>query len=122
MICSEMAIPEKKGVVVELSRFEMLPRTIKAVLNDLFEETWKQRELPPEQHLRPFMAAWNLLAYTAEITTGSRNDEEWHPAIRADSAWEQKFNHVMENPKSLMRMYTRRFAESWPIYDTGPLV
>lgn len=122
MKCPEMSDPVEGVFKVNLSLFENLPRSIKTPLNDLFEEAWKQRELPPDKHIHPFMTAWNLLSYTAEITTGTRNDEEWYPAIRSDTAWERKFNQVIENPKSLLRMYSKRFAETWPIFDTASLL
>ena len=111
MSCPEISLPKNTRSVADLARFEKLPKQPKAILNDLFEAAWKKRELPPEQHHKPFLESWSLLSYTAEITTGIGSDEEWFPIIRADSAWAGQFNTVMDNPKSLMRMYTKRFVE-----------
>ncbi len=122
MTCPEMNLRKLTPGSVDFSRFEKLQKQPKTMLNDLFESAWKERELPPEQHHKPFLEAWSLLSYTAEITSGLRSDLEWFPVIRADVTWADRFNHVMENPKSLMRMYTKRFAESWPIFDVAELM
>lgn len=121
MTCPEIKLSSNKPTAVDFTRFDKLTKLPKKMLNDLFESTWKQRELAPEQHHRSFLEAWSLLSYTAEITTGLRNDEEWYPVIRANATWAFRFNNVMENPKSLMRMYTKRFADSWPIFDVAEL-
>jgi hypothetical protein len=122
MACPEMNLPKNTIQNVDLTRFEKLPKQPKKLLNDLFESAWKERELPPEQHHKPFLEAWSLLSYTAEITSGLRSDEEWFPVIRMDATWADRFSRVMDNPKSLMRMYTKRFAESWPIFDVAELM
>lgn len=122
MSCPEMMKSSKNTAKVDISRFDKLPRQPKTILNDLFESVWPKRELPYEEHAEPFLEAWSLLGYTAEVTTGLRDDERWFPAIREDAGWADRFNHVMDNPKSLMRMYTKRFAESWPIFDVAGLL
>ena len=122
MTCPEISLSNSTKSGAKLSRFEKLPKQPKTMLNDLFETAWKKRELPPEQHFKPFLESWSLLAYTAEITCGLGSDEEWFPIIRADSTWADRFNTVMDNPKSLMRMYTKRFVESWPIFDVAELM
>jgi hypothetical protein len=122
MTCLEMNLTQLTPGSVDFSRFEKLPKHPKTMLNDLFESAWKERELPPEQHSKPFLNAWSLLSYTAEVTTGLGSDKEWFPIIRADTAWSDRFNNVMDNPKSLMRMYTKRFAELWPIFDVSVLM
>jgi hypothetical protein len=122
MTCPEMILSKKSPGSVNISRFDQLSKQPKTMLNDLFEAAWKERELPPEQHHKPFLEAWSLLSYTAEITSGLRSDMDWYPAIRTDATWADRFNRVMDNPKSLMRMYTKRFAESWPVFDVAELM
>ena len=121
MTCPEMKIVENPANSSDFSCFTLLEKFPKKILNDQFEYAWKMRELPPGQHYSAFLQAWDLLASTAEITTGIQNISDWYGVIRADKTWADKFNHVMENPKSLMRMYTKRFAESWPIFDAAEL-
>jgi hypothetical protein len=121
MTCPEMKIVEIPAIASDFSRFTLLEKFPKKVLNDQFEYAWKMRELTPGQHFSAFLTTWDLLASTAEITTGNQNITDWYGVIRADKSWAERFNHVMENPKSLMRMYTKRFAESWPIFDPAEL-
>ena len=121
MSCPEMRLGKILTTTMDFSRFDRLEKYPKKMLNDQFEFTWKQRELTSDQHFSAFLKSWELLASTAEITTGFLSDGEWYKAIRANKTWADKFNIVMENPKSLMRMYTKRFAESWPIFDASEL-
>ncbi len=122
MACLEIKNPGHPDASVDFSRFTSLGKQPKKILNDQFEYAWKLRELPPEQHFSSFLLAWNLLASTAEITTGENNTDAWYVLIRSDPAWAGKFNTVMENPKSLLRMYANRFAGLWPIFDTEDLI
>ena len=121
MTCPEIKIAKIPANACDFSRFTELDKFPKKILNDQFEYAWKLRELTPGQHYSAFLQAWDLLASTAEITTGLQNISDWYGVIRADKTWADKFNIVMENPKSLMRMYTKRFAESWPIFDAAEL-
>jgi hypothetical protein len=121
MTCPEMKYGEIPANACDFSRFIALEKFPKKILNDQFEYAWKMRELTPGQHFSAFLTTWDLLASTAEITTGLQNISGWYRVIRADKTWADKYNHVMENPKSLTRMYTKRFAESWPIFDAAEL-
>ncbi|MBA4420048.1 MAG: hypothetical protein C0391_02765 [Anaerolinea sp.] len=120
MPCPE-TIFRQTQITSDFSHFLRLAKEPKRMLNDLFETAWKQRELTPEQHAPAFLLAWTVLAATAEITTGEVNPESWSPAICVDADWAARFNNVMDNPKSLMRMYVKRFAASWPIFTVADL-
>ncbi len=122
MTCPEMKNNNNPTGCVNFSLFSNLEKRPKKILNDQFEYAWKLRELPPDQHFSAFLLAWNLLAITAEITAGTSNTDDWYGLIRIDSTWSGKFNTVMENPKSLLRMYSNRFAGLWPIFDLDELV
>lgn len=122
MPCPEMKNDKNLTCCVNFPLFSNLEKRPKKILNDQFEFAWKLRELPPEGHFGAFLHAWNLLAITAEITTGNSNQEVWYGLIRSDSTWAGKFNIVMENPKSLLRMYSNRFAGIWPIFDVDELI
>jgi|WetSurMetagenome_2_1015567.scaffolds.fasta_scaffold20950_5 hypothetical protein len=121
MICPEMKIREIPANTSNFSRFTSLNKFPKKILNDQFEFAWKMRELAPSQHFSAFLEVWELLARTAEITTGFQKSSDWYGVIRVDITWAKKFSGVMENPKSLMRMYIKRFAEAWPIFDVTEL-
>lgn len=117
MTCKELELPTSNQAL--LTRFTSLPGAPRRLLNNDFEAAWKEREQSPETHTSGFYHAWNILAVTAEITTGSMDVTLWLPAIMDDPAWQEKFSGVMQNPKSLMRMYTKRFAQTWPIYSVA---
>lgn len=116
MVC--MDLPQlNTGTQADFGRFARLEKKARLMLNDQFEYAWKQRELAPEKHAAAFLTAWEVLCATAEVTTGRFNPADWVPAIGQDPAWAQKFNDLIDNPKSLTRMYVKRFAQLWPIYD-----
>jgi len=119
MICHEMQTD--LNTKSDLTRVERTDKAAKKMLNDHFENTWKQRELSPEMHGIAFLQAWTLLAVTAELTTQVFDPQDWFPAIQADENWASRFNNVMDEPKSLMRMYTKRFSAFWPIYNVARL-
>lgn len=98
-----------------------LEKKQRLMLNDWFEAAWIMRELPIEEHRRGLLQAWTLLGMIGSITTGSQADEEWMPALLASTEFEQIYNQVLAEKKSLMRMYARRFADVWPVYPARSL-
>lgn len=120
MPCPELIFCQTQ-ITSDFSHFVRLAKAPKRMLNDLFETAWKQRELTPDRHAPAFLLACTVLASTAEVTTRVVNPDEWSPAICMDADWAARFNNVMDNPKSLMRMYVKRFAASWPIFTVAEL-
>jgi len=116
MVCMDLPQP-KTGTQADLARFARLEKKARLMLNDQFEYAWKQRELAPEKHAAAFLTAWEVLCATAEVTCGLTCPADWVPLIGQDPAWAASFNDLMDNPKSLTRMYAKRFALLWPIYD-----
>jgi|GEM_PF-6444371 len=116
MNCSELPFTPTE-VKVELGQLLRLEKKARLMLNERFEQAWKLREQAPEKHTPAFMTAWEVLSASAEVTSGLFNPNDWVPAIGQDAAWAEKFNDLMENPKSLTRMYGKRFAQLWPIFD-----
>jgi hypothetical protein len=104
---------------MDYTRFKQIPGNQRKVLNDWFEEAWKMRESAPEEHFRAFLLSWELLGYVAEIATGNSDPSTWYPILAHNPDITSIFQNVMENKKSLLRMYTRRFAQSWPIFQIG---
>ena len=54
MTCPEMKIVEIPANAREFSRFTLLEKFPKKILNDQFEYAWKTRELAPGQHFSAF--------------------------------------------------------------------
>lgn len=117
MSCDELqTLPRPVPLSVNYNRFMGLAKDNKKVLNDWFELAWKMREAPPEEHYQAFLLTWELLGFVAEIITGSRDMDAWYPVLVNDTMVSGIFGGVVENKKSLLRMYTKRFALSWPIF------
>lgn len=118
MACEQLFnLPREDRIQVDFERFGRLPIDQKTVLNDWFEHTWKMREADPMEHYRAWMLTWNLLGYVAEIITGSAEIDTWYPILLQHHALRNRFEGVLSNKKSLMRMYVKRFSLSWPIFD-----
>ena len=118
MTCDEnFNLPRDTNITVDFKRFDRLPTDQKTVLNDWFEHAWKMREADPMQHYRAWMLSWELLGYVAEIITGSTEIDTWYPILLHHSSLRDRFEGVMSNKKSLMRMYVKRFSLSWPVFD-----
>jgi len=98
-----------------------LPRDQRIMLNDWFESVWKIRESEPERHYYAFLHAWEILSIMAEILTGSHDSDRWYTTLLEDGYLKGIFNGVMENKKSLMRMYVKRFAQLFPIFEITEL-
>lgn len=98
-----------------------LPKDQRIMLNDWFESTWKMRESEPEHHYYAFLHAWDILSIMAEILTGSGDSDSRFDTLLNDEYLKGIFNGVMENKKSLMRMYVKRFAQLFPIFDITTL-
>ncbi len=114
-------IPYDSTIKVDFNCLVQLPKDQKSVLNDWFEQAWKLRESPPELHFHAWMLTWDLLGYVAEIITGTSDPATWYPVLINHSSLANIFNGVMDNKKSLMRMYVKRFALSWPIFNMAEL-
>jgi len=102
-------------------RFLNLEPERKVLFNDWFEYVWKMRELPIQTHIRGFLMASDLLERIADIISSGETDDERFSALLTNPHLEGRFNHIMTEPKSLMRMYSKRFAQMWPIFDTVEL-
>ncbi len=123
MVCNTLDnIPYDSSIEIDYGRFVRLPKDQKLVLNDWFEQAWKLRESPPEHHFHAWMLSWDLLGYVAEIITGSSSPASWFPILLNEPKLGAIFNGVMENKKSLLRMYAKRFALSWPIFDSEEII
>jgi hypothetical protein len=122
MSCPEITRAYATQTVCDYNKFLQLPRDQATALNDWFEYTWKMRENPVEEHRRGMLQAWALLGFMGRVTTGSTAEEDWVAAFLVNSDLENIFNTVMENPKSLMRMYAKRFSLTWPIYSSTDLI
>jgi hypothetical protein len=118
MTCEQIdKLPRDTRITVDFERFTRLPTDQKTVLNDWFEHAWKMREADPKDHYRAWMLAWDLFGYVAEIITGSADIDAWYPILLHHPYLQDRFEGVMSNKKSLMRMYVKRFSLSWPIFD-----
>jgi len=118
MACNEIDNnPPDTNIAVDFERFVRLPTDQKTTLNDWFEHAWKMREADPMEHYRAWMLSWDLLGYVAEIITGSADMETWYPILLHHTSLRDRFEGVMSQKKSLMRMYVKRFSLSWPIFD-----
>jgi hypothetical protein len=121
MSCQEIATLFPTRLICRYERFLKLPKEPRLMLNDWFEITWKMRESPLEEHRRGMLMAWSLLGFIGQITTDTTSERDWVGAILINPEFEQIFNSVMSNPKSLMRMYGKRFAAVWPVFDSAEL-
>lgn len=110
------------NIPVAYDRFTNLEKHQKLMLNDWFENTWKMREFPVEQHRHGMLMAWTLLSFIGYITTGHRSDDDWVEAFLVSPDLEQIYNQVLEQKKSLLRMYAKRFAEVWPVFSSRCLM
>ncbi len=111
----------KNQMEVNKDLFIQLPKDQRIMLNDWFETTWKIRESEPKLHYYAFIHAWEILSVIAEIITGSGDPERWFDPLLQDDYLKGIFNRVMENKKSLMRMYVKRFAQQFPIFNISTL-
>ena len=105
----------------DYSAWKTLEKKQRLMLNDWFENAWKMRELPIEEHRRGLLQAWDLLRMIGFITTGTNADEDWAPALLASMEFEQIYNLILAEKKSLMRMYARRYADIWPVFPSAVL-
>lgn len=121
MSCTEIDQMTGGALEVKFERFAELSREPKQVLNDQFETIWRMRELPAEHHTHAFILAWDLLMHIAEITTGKTDREVVFASLLLSDEIGGRYNGIMENPKALTRMYSKRFAETWPIFDSTDL-
>jgi hypothetical protein len=121
MTCSEIQQLVPPGVPCDYAKFTNLPKSTKTMLNDWFEYTWKIREAPIEEHPRGMLQAWALLGFVGQVTTGSADQNTWLPALLYNADLDAIFSGVMENPKSLLRMYVKRLMQVWPVYSSVEL-
>jgi len=120
--CDAILRITKKPEVNDFQRFIKLDVERKTILNDWFEYVWKMRELPTKDHIRGFWMAMDLLDSIADIISGSRTDEERFSALMLNVQLSESFNQVISEPKSLMRMYGKRFLTQWPIFDMDQVI
>lgn len=121
MSCSEIQQLVPLGASCDYAQFSNLPKSTRLMLNDWFEYTWKIREEPIEQHTRGMLQGWALLGFIGRVTTGSSDQSVWLPALLYNPELEGFFNGVIENPKSLLRMYAKRFMQVWPVFSAADL-
>jgi len=116
-----LKIAKKQGVN-DFQRFVTLDIERKTILNDWFEYVWKMRELPAKDHIRGFWMAMDLLDSIADIISGSRTDDDRFSALILNEQLSELFKKVISEPKSLMRMYGKRFSTQWPVFDTDHMI
>lgn len=120
MTCKNYKKVGKHALVeVRQEKFIQLPKDQRTLLNDWFEMTWRIREADPQRHYFGFLQAWELLAVIAEVLTGTSAVDDWYPALLHDAYPGGVFNAVMENKKSLMRMYVKRLAQVLPVFSVA---
>lgn len=122
MTCPEIDNMYQSAARADYSKFLHLDKKQKLMLNDWFEYTWKMRELPIEEHRRGMLQGWALLQFIGEMTSGYQSETDWVTALIVNSDLELIFNNVMDNKKSLMRMYNKRFAQIWPVFSAADLI
>ena len=103
----------------DYQRFKKLDRERKQILNDWFELVWKMREHPVNEHFLAFQLTYSLLDQIAVVISSRGSDEERFAALFHNPEMGKIFDGMMDEPKSLMRMYSKRFAALWPIFDTS---
>jgi hypothetical protein len=92
-------------------------REKKAALDEHFESIWVMRELAAENHALPFLFLWQMLELVAEEICGEYQSPYWLDALKENDDLSGRHASVLANPKSLMRMYNLRFAQTWPVFD-----
>lgn len=121
MICPEISSSLQTEVHSQYRAFTQLSQDQRLMLNDWFEYTWQIRELPVQEHRRGMLQAWALLGFIGRITTGQADESLWLSALLQDEEMAAVFQTVMQNPKSLLRMYAKRFAQVWPVFSSAEL-
>jgi hypothetical protein len=121
MTCSELQFNGNSLRDVEMQKLDRLQSRSRDLLIHWFQTAWKLREKDPSEHTEAFLIGWNALIGWAECISGEEDLPRALEAVGASPEVNARYNQVFENKKSLFRMYAKRFAELWPVFDAVEL-